>query len=92
MSKTGDNNESFVFKASSVQVADQIRCRLIHAFEGCWFYVYNTGEIWVTNEFGGKIKPELLEKLVMHSSDTSLDLKETKKGRSSQTASLAVSP
>lgn len=56
--------ESLVYKFSDLDTAEYIRKELVHASTNCWFFLYkHSCELYVTNEWGGKIKPEILEQL-----------------------------
>lgn len=60
-----DSWETLVFKASSLEEANKLRHEMIEKFSGCWFYVYTqTYEIYVANEFGGRLKKELVQPLI----------------------------
>ncbi|HVI40074.1 MAG TPA: hypothetical protein VM577_05390 [Anaerovoracaceae bacterium] len=54
--------EALVCKAPTLEIGIRIRSELIHASSFCWFFLYSqTCELYVTNEFGGRIKQETLE-------------------------------
>ena len=55
--------ETLVCKNSSLETANTIRQALVQEFSGCWFYLYNNGEIWVANDFGGRLNDKLAEEV-----------------------------
>ena len=56
--------ETLVYKAPTLELAEKIRNDLVKNFSSVWFFLYkNSAELYVTNEWGGKIKPELLKEL-----------------------------
>lgn len=63
MSKDKASQETLLCRAPNLQVAAKVRNALIMEFEFVWFFVYNNAEIYVTNDFCGKIDSKVFEKM-----------------------------
>ena len=56
--------ESLVYKFLTLDMAEYVRKELVQSSNNCWFFLYkHSCELYVTNEWGGKIKPEILDEL-----------------------------
>lgn len=60
-----ETTETLIFKGKTVEEADSLRKEMIEKFAGCWFYVYNNAEIWVANEFGGRLNKSFLDQILI---------------------------
>lgn len=56
--------EALIYEAPDLKVAAKVRSDLVNNFSNCWFFVYTqTSKIFATNEWGGKLSPEILQEL-----------------------------
>jgi hypothetical protein len=56
-------SQKLILKAETVELAQKVRHHLVMNSEFTWFFVYNTGDVYATNDFGGHLEDSLYEKL-----------------------------
>lgn len=65
MSNVNDTGiEAFIIKADTLEQGIKIRHHLMDNSSHCWFFLYSqSNELYVSNEYGGRINAEILETL-----------------------------
>ena len=54
--------EALIYEASTMEMAIKIRSDLISSFSNCWFFLYtNNNKLFATNEWGGRLQPDVLQ-------------------------------
>lgn len=67
--------EALVYEAPDLETAIKIRSDLVSNSSNCWFFLYTHSlKIFATNEWGGRLKPEILQALQDRAQETAATL------------------
>lgn len=71
--------EALIYEAPTMEIATKIRSELINNFSNCWFFLYtNNNKLFATNEWGGRLQPDVLQALQNHAMEIAATLLEVK--------------